>query len=228
MVYAEIIQLFAELPVWSMRVGTVRQMTGYRYVIWRDCTRPAVANVTTAVLFGFSGLCSPRVAGAIELPRPSAREALHDHPIVSLCIIILLCLLCAVLHLSRIRIKASERRYRALFQDNGAIMILVDPVSLRIMDANPAACAFYGWSPADFLNKRIVDITTTSEAAVREIYHDVINFEKRRFQARHRLASGDQREMEVNAMPYGIDGKECILSIIHDMTNERKESGRVP
>ena len=226
--YAVIIQLFHELPAWSMRVGMVRQMTGYRYAIWRDCSPPAVTNLTTAVLSGLLWLCSPRGAGALELPRPSAHEALHDHPIVSLCIIILLCLLCTVLHLSRIRIKASERRYRALFQDNGAIMILVDPVSLRIMDANPAACAFYGWSPTAFLNMRIVDITTTSEAVVREIYHDVINFEKRRFHARHRLASGDQREMEVNAMPYGIDGKECILSIIHDMTNERKDSGRIP
>ena len=178
--------------------------------------------------YGALALRSPREAGAIEFPRPSAHEALYDHPLVSLCIIILLCLLCIVLYLSRKKIKASERRYRALFQDNGAIMILVDPVSLRIMDANPAACAFYGWRPADLLNMRIVDITTSPEEVVRDIYHDVINYERRRFRTRHRLSSGNEREMEVNAMPYGIDGKECILSILHDLTNERNESGRTP
>ncbi len=158
---------------------------------------------------------------ALELPRPSAHEALDDHPIVSLCIIILLCVVITVLHLSRKKIKASERRYRALFQDNGAIMFLVDPVTLRIIDANPAACAFYGLRPADFVDKLVTEINTLSEEEVREIYLDVVSYERRRFRARHRLASGEERDVEVNAMPYHVDGRECIFSIIHDMTNKQ-------
>ncbi len=182
------------------------------------CTFPSRMTVAGMVLFFFVVR-----AEAEEKEEPWTHEALHDHPLVTLFIIFLLCVVIALLHLSRKKIKASERRYRALFQDNGAIMFLVDPVSLKVMDANPAACAFYGWSPADFLNKRIAEIAIGSEADLLEIIQDVLTYERRRFRARHRLASGEERDVEVNSMPYRVDGRECLFSIINDITDDRND-----
>src|SRR6185503_15576516 len=42
-------------------------------------------------------------------------------------------------------LREREEFYRAMFEVNTAIKLLIDPVDGRIVDANPAAEAFYGW-----------------------------------------------------------------------------------
>ena len=42
-------------------------------------------------------------------------------------------------------LKESEGRYRSLFKNNHAIMLLIKPSTGEIIDANPAAEAFYGY-----------------------------------------------------------------------------------
>ena len=44
------------------------------------------------------------------------------------------------------RITDSEARYREMFECNTSPMWTYDPESLRIVDANPAASEFLGWS----------------------------------------------------------------------------------
>ena len=194
-------------------------MTGACYAVWRNRWTYGHSVVSVPVAAVSSLLCDVIDACADTGPTGEPiSQKLYDHPLLFLCIIILLSALIVVLLLSRRKLLASERRYRSLFSDNAAIMLLIEPDSMRIMDANPAAFAFYGWSPADFLNMRITDINTLPESEVREIFHDVLNHEKRRFTARHRLASGEERDVEVNSMPYRLEGRECLLSIIHDIT----------
>ena len=48
--------------------------------------------------------------------------------------------------LAEAALRESEERYRSLFEDNHAVMLLIDPQSGAIVDANPAACAWYGWT----------------------------------------------------------------------------------
>jgi PAS domain S-box-containing protein len=43
-------------------------------------------------------------------------------------------------------LRESERRYRQMFEQNQAIKLLIDPEGGDIIDANPAACEFYGYS----------------------------------------------------------------------------------
>ena len=194
-------------------------MTGACYAGWRNrrthekqltyISGAAIASVFYSVI----------EAGADTADIPVPQE-LYDHPLLFLCISLLLCVIITVLLLSRRKLQSSERRYRSLFTDNGAIMLLIEPDSMRIMDANPAACAFYGWNPPDILNKRITDINTLPEPEIREIILDILNYEKRRFLARHRLASGEERDVEVNSMPYLLEGRQYLLSIIHDITGQ--------
>lgn len=39
----------------------------------------------------------------------------------------------------------SEARYAALFEKNHSIILLINPITGTIVDANPSACAFYGY-----------------------------------------------------------------------------------
>ena len=50
-------------------------------------------------------------------------------------------------------LKESEVRYRSLFTNNHAVMLIIDPDGGDIVDANPAACAFYGWSHGDMITR---------------------------------------------------------------------------
>jgi PAS domain S-box-containing protein len=196
-------------------------MTGFFYTEWRNYwlrSHFVAAIHAAAITFVLFSIVEADAAGVASEP---ISQKLYDHPLLFLCIIFLLSILVVVLLLSRRKLQSSERRYRSLFEDNGAIMLLIEPASMRIMDANPAACAFYRWSPADFLNMRVTDITTLPEAKVREIYRDILNHERRQFHTRHRLASGEERNVEVNSMPYRVDGVVCLLCIIHDITERQ-------
>ena len=53
---------------------------------------------------------------------------------------------------------SSERRYRSLFENHHVIMLLIDPETGRIVDANPAAANFYGWSRDELKKKFIFEI----------------------------------------------------------------------
>ena len=194
-------------------------MTGACYAVWRNRrTHEKQLKYIYAAAIA-SGLYSVAEAGADTANIPVPQE-FYDHPLLFLCITLLLCVLITVLLLNRRKLQSSERRYRSLFADNGAIMLLIEPDSVRIMDANPAACAFYGWNPSEFLNKRITDINTLPEPEIREIILDILNNERRRFHTRHRLASGEERDVEVNSMPYLLEGRQHLLSIIHDITGQ--------
>ena len=207
------------VPIPRQQSCKVRHMTEASYAEWRNrlLTGSPDVPVKAFAFFMIPGAASGAdvVTGAADAPVP---QEFYDHPLLFLCISLLLCILVTVLFLSRRKLQSSERRYRSLFADNGAIMLLIEPTTMLIMDANPAACAFYGWSPDDFLKMRISEINTLPEPAVGAIIYDILNHERRRFHARHRLASGEERDVEVNAMPYLLEGRQCLLSIIHDIT----------
>ncbi|MCK5664731.1 MAG: PAS domain S-box protein, partial [Thiotrichaceae bacterium] len=46
-------------------------------------------------------------------------------------------------------LRESEERYKSLFKNNHSVMLLIDPDNADIVDANPAAISYYGWSHED-------------------------------------------------------------------------------
>ena len=60
-------------------------------------------------------------------------------------------------------LKQSEERYRSLFQNNHAVMLLIDPETGDIVDANPAACKYYGFSHEDLTAKKIYEFNNLTK-----------------------------------------------------------------
>lgn len=118
---------------------------------------------------------------------------------------------------SATRLESSEERYRQLFQDSLAVLVLIDPDTGQLVDANPAACRYYGYSHAELMALNIADIDTRplSEVAVTvELARD----SDRHLEVRHRLASGEERDVEVFATPITIAGQPRIYTIVHDVS----------
>ena len=113
----------------------------------------------------------------------------------------------------------SERRYRSLFEGNHAAMLLIDPATGAIVDANPAACAYYGYSREKLTALKITDINTLSAD---EVFAEMARCraeERRHFSFRHRLASGEVRDVEVYSGPLDLKGRNLLYSIVIDVTD---------
>jgi len=116
----------------------------------------------------------------------------------------------------------SEERYRSLFINNHSVMLLIDTESADIVDANPAATYFYGWSYEELIRKKITDINTLTERQVLQEMKRAKTEERRIFHFKHRLASGKIRNVEVYSGPIKVYGRELLYSIIHDVTQRKQ------
>ncbi len=119
-------------------------------------------------------------------------------------------------------LRESEARYRSLFQDNGAVMLLIDPSNGDIVDANQAACEYYGYGCEELLKMKIYHINTLGPEIVGEDMSKSLGGVKKHFDFRHRLASGMVRDVEVYSGPIYIRGKPLLYSIIHDVTDRKR------
>jgi PAS domain S-box-containing protein len=116
------------------------------------------------------------------------------------------------------RLTESESRYHSLFEDNHAVMLLIDPETGVVVDANPAACAFYGW-PRERL--RGLDMTVLHDPSVSDILAILARTASGRglsFEARHHLADGGIREVEIYGGPLPHLGRTLIYAIVVDIT----------
>ncbi|HCR12346.1 MAG TPA: PAS domain S-box protein [Solidesulfovibrio sp.] len=121
----------------------------------------------------------------------------------------------------------AEARYRAIFFANVAVKLLIDPDTGRIVEANPAACAFYGYAPDVLRGLSIWDINVLGPEKTREEMRTAKEEGRRFFRFTHRLADGTLREVEVYSGPVEFAGRTLLFSIVHDVTERvRAEQAR--
>jgi two-component system, cell cycle sensor histidine kinase and response regulator CckA len=115
-------------------------------------------------------------------------------------------------------IKESENTYRSLFGNNHTIMFIIDPDNGAILDANPAACEFYGYACEALTRMNMSDVNVLSPDQVRAEMTAALSEQRNHFIFKHRLADGAVRDVEVYSGPIQIRGRKLLYSIIHDIT----------
>ena len=116
---------------------------------------------------------------------------------------------------------STEGMCRTLFENDHTAMLLIDPVTRRIVDANPAAAAFYGWSRKTLQTMRIDEIYTLSVKEVKAEIGNALAKTNTFLEFRHRRAGGEIRDVQVHSGPIKSQGEPLLYSIIHDMTEEK-------
>ncbi|HVT44057.1 MAG TPA: EAL domain-containing protein [Thermoanaerobaculia bacterium] len=119
-------------------------------------------------------------------------------------------------------LRESENRYRQMFTNNRAIKLLIDPSNGSIVDANPAACEFYGYSKDSLTSLKIWDINTLPRDQVLAEMAQAQRQSRFFFRFRHRIASGEIRDVEVHSGPIEMRGRTMLYSIIHDVTERKR------
>ena len=124
-------------------------------------------------------------------------------------------------------LEESEARYKLLFQNTHTVMMLIDDATGKIIDANPAAETFYGWSRAELVSMHITDINILPFEVIKDEMRLALEKNKNMFVFRHRRAFGDIRDVEVFSGPIEYLGKKVLYSIVHDATARIKAENEV-
>ena len=117
----------------------------------------------------------------------------------------------------------AEARYQSLFNNSHTVMLLVDPTdgSGQILDANPAAELFYGWTRDELITMRISDINTLAPDELRREMLLAGQLKRNHFHFQHRLRDGSVRAVEIYSGPIQYGDKKLLYSIIHDITEQQ-------
>ena len=119
-------------------------------------------------------------------------------------------------------LKESENRYQALFRNNYAAMLLIDPDTGNIVDANPAACSFYGYKKEELLKMKITDLNILTDEQIFKEMQKARAEKKNHFVFKHQLAKGEIRDVDTYSGPITVSGKKLLYSILHDITQQKK------
>jgi PAS domain S-box-containing protein len=123
-------------------------------------------------------------------------------------------------------LEVSESNFRELFENNIVVMLIIDPESAFIVDANKAALNYYGYSKAEMLGLKVYDINIRG-TAVRDDIIKVENAEQNLFEHKHRLKNGIIRDVEIFSSRIYQGGKLRLHSIINDVTDKKLALDRI-
>ena len=119
---------------------------------------------------------------------------------------------------TEIALQKSEARYATLFNDNPNIMVVSDPGTGTFLDANPAACTFYGYARQEWPGMKISNINQLSQDEILTKMKEVEAKGKDTFHFQHRLKNGEVREVEIHIGAFIIDDRHVLCSTIIDIT----------
>jgi PAS domain S-box-containing protein len=116
-------------------------------------------------------------------------------------------------------LRASEARYRMLFEMESSAVMLVDADTLQLVDVNLAAVQTYGYTREELLKMTAADLSDEPEATSESIRggHGALNIPLRW----HRRKDGTKFPVEITANRLELDGRRIVLATIRDIT-ERK------
>lgn len=116
----------------------------------------------------------------------------------------------------------SEAKFAQMFKTHSSIMLLIDPNSGDIIDANIAASKFYGYEIDELkeLNMNVICSSEPEESINNRI--DAINRTKNYFQLKHKLKDGTLKDIEIYTSPIKVNDNKLLFSIIHDITIRKK------
>ena len=120
-------------------------------------------------------------------------------------------------------LRQSEERYHSLFDNQHAVMLIVDPDSGAIVAANPAAARYYGWTQEQLAGMTMAAINALSPDEIAAEMSRARMRQNNRFEFRHRRADGMVHDVEVFSGPINVGERQLLYSIIHDI-GERKEA----
>lgn len=110
-------------------------------------------------------------------------------------------------------------RLKAMFNQHSAIKLIFDPATEKIVDVNPAACAFYGYSREELLKMKIGALNMLPPERLGATFHEELTGNNYFPALPYRLKSGEIRLLDVYSCPIEEDGRVLLYDLIMDTTD---------
>ncbi|WPJ93968.1 ATP-binding protein [Coraliomargarita algicola] len=121
-----------------------------------------------------------------------------------------------------IHLKESESQTAGLFKNSATPILLIAPKNGQILDANPAALAYYGYPQSELTQLNLSQIDGGAFAATEDVLGQITTGERKSYQFKHRLRNGAQRTVEVLFICIQQDEEPVLFSIVQDNTERRQ------
>ncbi len=119
-------------------------------------------------------------------------------------------------------IRESEERFRNLFENQEAILLLMDAESGMVIDANKSAQEFYKYTLEEIKEKTIFDIDAASPEVIKKSMIKIYDKTQSKFEAKHRLADGQVKDVEIYTSLITIKNHKFFYSIVFDKTEQKQ------
>jgi PAS domain S-box-containing protein len=121
------------------------------------------------------------------------------------------------------RISEAEKRYRVLFDQAPAGILIIDAENAVPVDFNEVAHKQLGYSREEFAKLRVFDykaIETPDDTRAR--LEKVLQEGRAEFETKHRTKNGEIRDVVATSQAIELSGKKFVLSIYRDVTEAKR------
>jgi two-component system, sensor histidine kinase and response regulator len=134
--------------------------------------------------------------------------------------------------IERRRAAQAERDSRTLLLtvvDEAPLAIeIIDPANLRFVEVNAASCRLMGYSRDEMLAMTLLDTQADlPREVVAAMAREVVEAGGGRFENRHRRKDGTVIDVRVNARPIRLRGRDHVLGIWEDVTEQKRRDERM-
>ncbi|MGM0369365.1 MAG: SpoIIE family protein phosphatase [Bacillota bacterium] len=116
--------------------------------------------------------------------------------------------------------------YKSLFTDNPKVLLLIDPQTGVIFDANQAAAEFYGYGVDRLVGRKISSINSSEQKLIDNI-EDIRKDRRNYFESTHQLADGQHRNVRMHGEIIVVHEQELLYLIITDVTEHKKVKNKL-
>lgn len=114
---------------------------------------------------------------------------------------------------------ALSRRLHSMFQNHSTVMTIIDPVTWQILNANPAACDFYGYTLEEIKKLRISEISLLPQEELSRVLMEANEVNQRYVIFPERMKNGEIRMVDVYLSPISDGGKTLLYATVIDVTD---------
>ncbi len=120
-------------------------------------------------------------------------------------------------------IKESEEKFRRLFEFASDSIIIIDPVTRRIIDANQIAAKRLGYTMKEFLKLKIDDINSSDFNPSKDPYlKELLEGEPVLYERNHKHKDGTLIPVEISAKLFDYGGRKVIQGFVRDIAERKK------
>lgn len=121
-----------------------------------------------------------------------------------------------------------DARYGTIFEKINSILLLIDSATGQIEEANPCACAFYGYSLEQLQRMHISELTGLSREKIDYEISQAQSEGRQKLFLAHKMATGEERDVEVFCQSITIEGAAAFFWVVSTDRNKKALQKIIP